>query len=34
MQSQKVAITHLDIGIDARVTPDVVAMEKAAEQHI
>ena len=32
--SQKVAITHLAIGIGSQVTHHVVAMEKVAEQHI
>ena len=34
MKSQKVAITHLAIGIDYQVTHHVVAMEKVAETHI
>ena len=33
-KNQKVAITHLAIGIDTQVTHHVVAMEKVAEQHI
>ena len=33
-KSQKVAITHLAIGIDSQVTHHVVAMEKVGEQHI
>ena len=32
--SQKVAITHLAIGIDTQVTHHVVVMEKVAEYHI
>ena len=31
LKNQKVAITHLHIGIDAQVTHHVVAMEKVAE---
>ena len=31
MKSQKVAITHLAIGIDTQITHHVVAMEKVAE---
>ena len=31
MKSQKVAITHLAIGIDTQVTHHVVAMEKVAK---
>ena len=31
MKSQKVAITHLAIGIDIQVTRHAVAMEKVAE---
>ena len=31
MKSQKVAITHLAIGIDSQVTHHVVATEKVAE---
>ena len=31
MKSQKVAITHLAIGIDNQVTHHVVAMKKVAE---
>ena len=34
LKSQKVAITHLAIGIGSQVTNHVVAMEKVAEQHI
>ena len=33
-KNQKVAITHLAIGIGSQVTHHVVAMEKIAEQHI
>ena len=33
LKSPKVAITHLAIGIDSRVTHHVVAMEKVAEQY-
>ena len=33
-KSQKVAITHLVIGIDSQLTHHVEAMEKVAEQHI
>ena len=33
-ESQKVAITHLAMGIDTQVTHHIVAMEKIAEQHI
>ena len=33
-ECKKVAITHLAIGVDSQVTHHVVAMEKAAEQHI
>ena len=31
MKSQKIAITHLAIGIDTQVTHHVVAIEKVAE---
>ena len=31
MKNQKIAITHLAIGIDNKVTHHVVAMEKVAE---
>ena len=31
MKSEKVAITHLAIGIDSQVTHHVIAMEKVAE---
>ena len=31
MKSQKVAITHLAIGIDTQLTHHIVAMEKVAE---
>ena len=34
MKSQKIAITHLAIGIGSQVTNHVVAMEKVAEQYI
>ena len=34
LKSQKVAITHLAIGIDYQVTDPIVALEKVAEQHI
>ena len=34
LKSQNVAITHLVIGKDSPVTHHVVALEKAAEQHI
>ena len=34
LKSQKVAISHLVIGIDSQVTHHGVAMEKVAEQHI
>ena len=33
-ENQKVAITHLAIGIDSQVTQHVVAIEKVAEKHI
>ena len=33
-ESEKVAITHLAIGIDSQVTHHVVAMKKVGEQHI
>ena len=33
-KNQKVAITHLAIGIDTQVTQHIVAIEKVAEQHI
>ena len=33
-KSQKVAITHLAIGIDPQVTHHVSAMEKVAEQNV
>ena len=33
-ENQKVAITHLAIGIDTQISHHVVAMEKVAEQHI
>ena len=34
LKSQKVAITHLAIGIDSQFTHHVVAMKKVAEKHI
>ena len=34
MKSEKVAITHLVIGIDSKVNHHVVAMDNVAEQHI
>ena len=34
LKSQKVAITHLAIGIGSQVTHHVVAMEKVTEKHI
>ena len=33
-KSEKVAITHLAMGIDSQVTHHVVAIEKVAEKHI
>ena len=34
LKTQKVAITHLAIGIHSQVTQHVVAMENVAKQHI
>ena len=34
LKNQKVAVTHLAMGIDTQVTHHIVAMEKVAEQHI
>ena len=34
LKSQKLAITHLAMGIDTQVTHHVVPMEEVAEQHV